>query len=76
MGLQVRALASLSGLGIQRCRGLWCGLRTQLGSCIAVAVVWADSCSSSWTPGLGASMFFGCGPRKDKKKFCPISPGQ
>ena len=38
MGLQVRSLASLSGLRLQRRHGLWCGSRTQLGSGIAVAV--------------------------------------
>ena len=36
MRLRVRSLASLSGLRIRRCRELWCGLQTQLGSRIAV----------------------------------------
>ena len=39
MRLSVRSLASLSGLRIWRCRGLWCRSQTQLGSCIVVAVV-------------------------------------
>ena len=26
-------------VGIQRCRGLWCGLQMQPGSCVAVALV-------------------------------------
>ena len=30
--------ALLSGLRIQRCRELWCGLQTQLGSRVAVAL--------------------------------------
>ena len=38
MRLQVRSLASLKGLGLRRCRELWCGSRTWLGSGIAVAV--------------------------------------
>ena len=37
--LQVRSLASLNGLRIQRCRELWCTLQTWLGSGIAVALV-------------------------------------
>ena len=32
MRLSVRSLASLSGLRIWRCRGLWCRSQTQLGS--------------------------------------------
>ena len=39
MRMQVRSLASLSGLRIWRCHELWCRSQTQLGSCIAVAVV-------------------------------------
>ena len=39
MRTQVRSLASLSGLRIWRCRELWCGSQTWLGSCVAVAVV-------------------------------------
>ena len=36
--LQIRSLALLSGLRIQRCHELWCRLQMQLGSCIAVAL--------------------------------------
>ena len=36
--LQVRSLASFSGLRIQCCRELWCRLQTWLRSRIAVAV--------------------------------------
>ena len=38
MGLQVRSLASLTGLRIRCCCELWCSLQTQLGSGIAEAV--------------------------------------
>ena len=36
--LWVRSLALLSGLRIQRCRGLWCSSQMQLRSRVAVAV--------------------------------------
>ena len=39
MRLQVPSLASLSGLRIRHCCGLWCRLQTQLRSHVAVAVV-------------------------------------
>ena len=39
MRLQVRSLASISGLRIRRCQELWCRSQTWLGSGIAVAVV-------------------------------------
>ena len=39
--MQVQSLASVSGLGIQHCCELWCRLKMQLRSCIAVAVVYA-----------------------------------
>ena len=38
MRMQIRSLASVSGLRIQRCRELWCRWQMQLGSPIAVAV--------------------------------------
>ena len=66
--LRVRSLASLSGLRIQCYRELWCRSQMQLGSGIAVAVVWAGSCSSKWTPSLGTSICRGSGPRKKEKK--------
>ena len=37
--MQVQSLALLSGLRIQHCCELWCRLKMQLGSCVAVAVV-------------------------------------
>ena len=39
-----------------------------LGSCIAVVVVQAGSCSLDWTPSLGPSICRGCGPKKTKDK--------
>ena len=69
MRAQVQSLASLSGLRIWRCCELWCRLQTQLGSHVAVAVVWAGSYSSDSTPGLGTSICFGGGPKKKKKEI-------
>ena len=68
MRMQVRSLASLSGLRIQYCRDLWCRLQMQLGSGVAVAVMWANSYSSVLTPNLGTSICCGCGPKKEQKK--------
>ena len=39
-------LALLRGLGIQCCREPWCRSQTWLESHVAVALVWASSCSS------------------------------
>ena len=39
MSTRVGSLASLSGLGIPHFSDMWCGLQTQLGSCVSVAVV-------------------------------------
>ena len=39
-----------------------------LGSRVAVAVAWAGSYSSDWTPSLGPSMCHRCGPDKTKKE--------
>ena len=38
MRIQGLSLASLSGLRIWHCRELWCRLKVQLGSCVAVSV--------------------------------------
>ena len=60
MRLQVRSLALLSGLSIQRCHELRRSSQMQLGSC---------------TPIPGTSICHGWGPRKDKidkKKFLCI----
>ena len=40
----------------------------RLGSCVAVAVVQAGSCSSDWTPCLGTSICLQCGPKKEENK--------
>ena len=65
--LQVQSLASISELRIRRCPELWCRSKMQLGSCIAVALVWASAYSSDEPPSLGTSICRGCGPKKDKK---------
>ena len=82
MRLWVRYLALHSRLRIGCCRELWCRSKTQLGSGVAVAVVSAGSCSSSWTPSLGTSTCCRCGPKKqnnnnknpmeDFKQYNPI----
>ena len=69
MRLQVCSLASISGLRIQHCYELWYRSWTWLRSGIAVAVVWASSCSSGLTPCLGTSIYCRCGPKKPKKKI-------
>ena len=46
--MQVQTLAPLRGLRIQRYHKLWCRLQMWLRSGVAVAVVQAGSCSSSW----------------------------
>ena len=68
MRIRVPSLASLSGLRIWHCRGLWCRLQTPLGSGAAVAVAWAGSCSSNLTPILGTSICHTCSPKRPKKK--------
>ena len=42
-------------------------LQTQLGSCVAAAVVQAGGYSSDYTPSLGISICRGCSLGKDKK---------
>ena len=59
----VPSLASFSGLRTQCCCELWCRSQTRLGSCIAVAVVKAGSCSSDSTPSLETSIGSGCSPK-------------
>ena len=67
--MQVQFLALLSGLRIWHCHELWYRLQRKLGSCIAVAVVYAGSYSSDSTPTLGTSICHGCDPKKQKKNF-------
>jgi len=67
--MRVWSLGSLSGLGIQHCRELWCRSQTWLGSCVAMAVAQASSCSSDSTPGVELPYAMGVAPkRKEKKK--------
>ena len=53
--MQVRSLASLSGLWSWHCPELWCRSQMQLRSGVAVAVAQAGSYSSDSTPSLGTS---------------------
>ena len=79
--LWVQSLAWLSGLKIRRCGELWCRSQMPLGSCVAMAVVSAGSCSSNSPPSLGTSICLGWGPKETKKKkrrrtgcyICPLS---
>ena len=57
---------------IWHCHELWCSSQTQLGSLIAVAVVWAGSYSSDLTPSLGTSICHRCSPKKTKDKIIII----
>ena len=43
-------------------------MKTQLGSFITVAMVWAHRCSSNSTPSLGTSICLRCSTKKTKKK--------
>ena len=62
--MQVRSLASFSGLRIQHCYELWCRLQVWLGSSVAVAVAEASGYSSDLTPNLGTSICCEWGPKK------------
>ena len=66
MRTQVRSLALLRGSRIRRCRELRCRSQTRLGSHTAVALVQAGGYRSHWTPSLGTSICWGCGPKKTK----------
>ena len=68
MGIQVRSLASFSGLRIQCCHNLWCTSQIQLRSCVAMAVAKASSCTSNSTPSLGTSICHGYSSKKTEKK--------
>ena len=74
MRTRVRSPAPLRGLRIWRCRELCCRSQTGLGPHVAVAGVWAGSCSSDSVPVLGTSLCRGYGPNKQKKqeKKCTI----
>ena len=66
MRLQIRSLASLSGLRIQHCHELLYSFQTQLRSRVAVAVVEAGH--TDLTLSLGTSICHRCGPKNKKKK--------
>jgi len=68
MRTRVGSLASLSRLRIRCCRELWGGSQTRLGSCMAVALVSANGCSSNWTRSLGTSICHGRSPKKAKTR--------
>ena len=82
MRMKVRSLASLSGLRILCGRELWCRSQTQLGSGIAVAVVWTGGYSPDSTPSLGTSIGSEHSPKKQRDKqtnknlgvFLPYNP--
>ena len=67
MKMWVPSLVWLSGLRIWHCCELWCRSKIRLGSCVAVAVVYAGSYSSDLTPSLGTSIYHGCDPKKQNK---------
>ena len=71
------ATGSIPGLA-QWVKDLELGCRSQMpfGSCIAVGVVQASSCSSDLTPSLGISMCRGCNPRKTKKEKRQVKQSQ
>ena len=60
MRMWIPSLASLSGSRIWHCHELWCRLKTQLRSDVAVAVAQASSYSSDSTPSLETSMCLRC----------------
>ena len=64
----VWSLASFIGLRIQHCCELWCRFQRQLGSCVAVAVVYAGSCSSDSTPSLETCIHHKHSPKKQANK--------
>ena len=74
MWLQVRSLASLSGLKIWHYHELWCRLQMKFGYCIAMAVTQAGSCSSNWIHSLGNSICHRCSHKKKKKMYAPCFP--
>ena len=67
MRTQVRSLASLSGLRIQRCHELWHRSQARLGSHVAVALVQASNYSSDSPPSLGTAICHRCSPKKTKR---------
>ena len=66
--MRIQSLDLLSGLRIQCCHKLQPRLQTWLGSCIAVAVVRAYSCSSSSTPSPRTSLCCRGGCKKERER--------
>ena len=60
--------ASIPGLRIRHCPELWYRSQTRFGSCVAVAVAYADSCSFNSTPSLGTSICHGYSPERSLNK--------
>ena len=65
------SIQEVAGLipGLAQCRS-----QTQLGSCVAVAVVQAGSCSSDQTPGLGTPYAVGAALKRQKTKTKTKNP--
>ena len=61
---------------VKRCRELCYRSQMLPGSCTAVAVAQAGSCSSDWTPSLGTSTCHGCCPKKTKDKKKKVKSNQ
>ena len=68
MRLQVRSLASASGLRIRRFSELWYSLQMRLGSSVAAAVAWVGSYSYDSTPSIGTTICHRGSSKKKKKK--------
>ena len=64
----VQSLAWLSELRIWCFCKLWHRSQMWLRPGVAMAVVYACSFTSSWTPNLGTSICPSCGPKKKKRK--------
>ena len=72
--MQVRSLASLSGLRIRCCCELQCRSQTWLRSGVAIGS--AGSCGSDSTPSLATSTCQNCGPKKQTNKKTQTKPNQ
>ena len=64
----VQSLALLSGLGIRRCRVLWCRSQIQHRSCVAVVVMQAIGYSSNSAPSLELPYAMGTALKGKKKR--------
>ena len=69
MRMQVWSLALLSELRICCCLELRCRSQTWLRFCIAIAGVYAGSCSSDSNPSLGISICHGWSPKMKVNKW-------